>query len=193
MLVKKRPGPLLRTGFVGSLAGTVALIIAGSSALADLSPDNASAISTSLSTALTAVTQPDNAAKAAAIQAQTSSLLGQFGPDSSEDVAAAIIVDALSDGASPQAVGTGLAHAALALGGSGGTAIADAVGRSGNADVLAAFDAALSDADNGDELEEEADASASVHFSGFGSVTIGGGVTATGGAGGAPCPHPSCS
>ncbi len=193
MLVKRKASHFLRTGFVGSLAGTVALIIVGSSALADLSPDNASAISTSLSAALTAVTQPDNTAKAAAIQSQTSSLLNQFGPDSAQDVASAIIVDALSDGASAQAVGTGLAHAALALGSNGGTAIADAVGRSGNPEVLAAFDAALSDADNGDELEEEADASASVHFSGFGAVTIGGGVTATGGAGGPPCPHPSCS
>lgn len=193
MLVMKKARPGLRTGITGSVVGTVALIIFGTSALADLSPDNASAISTSLSTALTAVTQPDNAAKAAAIESQTSSLLNQFGPENAQDVAAAIIVDSLTDGASPQSIGIGLAHAALALGSNGGTAIADAVGRSGNPDVLAAFDAALSDSQNGDELEEEADASASVHFSGFGAVTIGGGVTASGGAGGAPCPNPSCS
>jgi hypothetical protein len=193
MLVMKKKRPGLRTALTRSVVGTVAFIIFGSSALAALSPDNASAISTSLSTALTAVTQPDNASKAAAIQAQATSLIGQYGPDNAEDVAAAIIADSLADGASPQAVGMGLAHAAVGIGGNGGTAIADAVGRSGNPDILAAFDAALADSANGDELEEEADASASVHFGGFGSVAIGGGVTAAGGAGGAPCPNPSCS
>jgi hypothetical protein len=193
MLVRKVSDPFVSTGFAAGVVGAVALIIFGSSALADLSPDNAGAISTSLSAALNAVTQPDNAAKAAAVQTQTASLVNQFGPENSEDVASAIISDSLGDGASPQSVGTGLANAALAVGASGGTAIADAVGRFGNAEVLAAFDAALSASANGDDLEEEADASASVHGFGFGSVTIGGGVHGSGGAGGAPCPNPSCS
>jgi len=159
---------------------------------ADLSQDDLATISTSVQSALAAAASGGSAATAEALKTATLTLLSQY-PQNGPEVAAAIIADALADGASPQAVGQGLGEAALGAGAPGSNEIADAIGGDGDSETLAAFDTTVSGAPGGSALAAEADAAAQKRVpSAFGGVTIGGSVGVTG-AGGNACLTPSCT
>lgn len=190
-----------RAGAVISIS-SFTMMLATAPALGALSESDLGAISTAVSNAIASSSsgggQP---ALTQALTALTASSVNQYGAANASSVASNIMQDAIADGASPQSVGQAMGAAALAIGAPASNDIADAVGEGGGTDTLAAFDASVSGAPGGAELEAEADGAAGKRkHTAFGSVNIGGGVTGAGGALGlglglgiALCVNPSCT
>jgi hypothetical protein len=172
-------GATLSQADATAIAGTIASAIAN--AKAGLPPG--------------ATQQQIDDAVAAAISAATQTLMGQYPNDDPAMVAAAIITAALDAGGSSAAVGKGMGTAAIALGSPKADAIATAVGRTGNAEVLASFDATVKalGGDLGVKLAQEADGASGVGSAGVNAgVTIGGPVSGSAGVG-VGCANPSCT
>lgn len=180
---------------ISSLIGAslIVLVVGTAPALGDLSQTDLSAISANVQSALAGAAQGGPTALADAVKTATTSALGMYGAQNGPQVAAAIIADALADGAPPQAVGQGMAAAALGIGAPGSNTIADAVGGSGGADVLAAFDAALAGTPGGEALIAEADAAANKRTASALGITVGGGIGVGVGVGGGFCVNASCN
>lgn len=176
------------------VASSLFLLTAGTApALADLSQTDLAAISTAVQGAVSGASQGGPAAMADAIKTVTDDLVGKFGNANCGQVAAVIVADALADGASPQSVGQGIGEAALTVGPPCSDQIADAVGSGGGAEVLAAFDAAVSGQPGGQKLADEADAAANKRNPSAFSVSVGGSVSGSVGVGAGFCVNASCN
>jgi hypothetical protein len=205
-------GRLVRAALVALIAGSATLgleIVSATSANADvgatLSQADATAIAGTIATAISnakaglpagATQQQIDDAVAAAISSATQTLMGQYQNDDPAMVAAAIVTASLDAGGSSQAVGKGMALAAIALAGTKADAIATAVGRTGNADVLASFDATVKalGGELGKKLALEADGAASVGSAGVqAGVTVGGPPGNASVGVGLGCANPSCT
>jgi hypothetical protein len=142
-----------------------------------------------------------NAAVAAAISSETQTLITQYGTANPMLVAEAIITAAVQDGASPRAIGDGMATAALAEGSTIGLEIADAVGGTGTRGMVEAFKRTADESGTnlGTVLASAADTYENVAAGGnggngsshsfFGGNGGGGGGNNSGGG----CRNPSCT
>ena len=139
-----------------------AVVVTGSvSAHATLSPDQQRAVeqgvASSLSTANTK-NAGDIGAIAQELSGLTETLIKKYGSAKAADITSAVVAAATSDGAPPEAIGRGLALAAVRLGKPDSDAIADGVGHAGNAATVAAFsqNATASNSEEGTQLSQEA-------------------------------------
>jgi len=135
-----------------------------------------------------------DAAVAKAIATLLEAEIGAYGPGMAGALTEAVVVDAMTDGASPTAIGAGMAEAALEEASANGDTvckgtaidaeIAAAVGNAGNSAIVAKFDAtAVLCAGTADTSEEIAAGGSSPIGPGRGN----GSGTPT------PCPNPSCT
>jgi len=130
--------------------------------MAALSPDDTRSIQQSVASSLSAANvrnAGDIPTIAQELDGLTESLVKKYGSAEAKDVAAAIVSAALGDGAPPEAVGRGMALAALNLGKPDGDAVADGVGRAADSATLAAFNqnATASSTPEGTQLSQEAE------------------------------------
>jgi len=199
MSFANRASSMLRVHRLGLVASVAAFTMMAATvpAWGDLSQADLGAIATAVASALASSSQGGPAAMASALASLTTTDVNQYGAANASIVASAIIADAIADGDTSTGVGQAMGQAALASGAPASNDIADAVGGSGNTELLAAFDASVSGAPGGAALEAEAD-DASYHRKAplIGGVTVGGGVSGAGagfGAGLAVCVNPSCT
>lgn len=188
-------------------------------AAVDFSTGELSTINTAMSNAIAtakaglpagATGEQAEQAIAAAISNETQSLITQFGQMSPMLVAEAAITAATDAGASPRAIGNGMAAAALAENGTVGIEIADAVGATAPRGAIRAFDDAANAAGTpvGQTLASAATSYENVGAGGRGNGGNGnggngntqsnfGGTGGTGGSGGGGggggCRNPSCT
>ena len=189
--------------------GAIALSSATVGAAVDLSQSDLSSIANAVDGAIAsakaglpagATEAQINAAVAAAISNETQTLISQYGSTNPMLVAEAVITASVQDGASPRAIGDGMATAALAEGSTTGLEIADAVGGTAPAGAVKAFQKTAEDAHSslGSVLASAAGTYENVGAGGgsngsshsfFGGNGNGSGF---GGAGGG-CRNPSCT
>ena len=193
--------------------GAMALSVSTVGAAAEFSTGELATISSTVDNAIAqakaslpanATQEQINAAIAGAISNATQSLITQFGQMSPMLVAEAVITAATDDGASPRAIGTGMAEAALAeTNSTTGLEIADAVGATAPAGAIRSFQetADASHSSLGQTLASAAGSYENVGAGGRGGNGNGqGNFGGTGGAGGAGgggggggCRNPSCT
>jgi hypothetical protein len=201
-------------------AAAVALSASTVGAAVDFSTGELSTIDTAMANAIAsakaglpagATGEQVEQAVAAAISNETQSLITQFGQMSPMLVAEAAVTAATDAGASPRAIGNGMAAAALAENGTVGLEIADAVGATAPRGAIRAFDDAANAAGTplGQTLASAASSYENVGAGGrggngnggngntqsfFGGTGGNGGTGGSGGGGGGDgCRNPSCN
>jgi len=199
-------------------ASAMALSVSSVGAAAEFSTGELSTIDTAMANAIAsakaglpagATGEQVEQAVAAAISTETQALITQFGAMSPMLVAEAAVTAATDAGASPRAIGVGMANAALAENGAVGLEIADAVGATAPRGAIRAFDDTANAAGTavGQTLASAASSYENVGTGGRGgnggnggngnTQSNFGGTGATGGAGGGGggggCRNPSCT
>lgn len=214
----------MRAASLALLASTCSVAVVAMTtvpAMAQISAGDLAAIGTAVANAISAAkaglpagaTQAQiDAAVAAAISSETTSLIGQYSSDDPMLVAEAIVTAAGDAGASDNAVGSGMASAALGEPPGIGKAIADAVGNTAKAGAVYAFEnTANNGTKQGSELADEAGSAQSVGAGRGNGNGLGGGqgnggnnngqgnggrdngFGNGGGGGGGGCSNPSCT
>ena len=161
MSSKRCAASCVRAALLSSIA-TATLLTLSAEAQAALSPDDLRAIQQEVASSLSAANTKnpgDIPTIAQQVDGLTESLIKKYGSGQAKDVAGAVVKDALDDGAPAEAVGRGMALAALNLGKPDGDAVADGVGRAGDASTLQAFNqnATASNTTEGTQLSQEAE------------------------------------
>ena len=162
MWSKRCAAERLRALLLSSVASAAALAAGSGAALAALSPDDTRSIQQSVASSLSTANVKnagDIPTIAQELDGLTESLVKKYGSAEAKNVAAAVVSAALDDGAPPEAVGRGMALAALNLGKPDGDAVADGVGRAADSATLAAFNqnATASSTPEGTQLSQEAE------------------------------------
>jgi hypothetical protein len=189
--------------------GAVALSSASVGAAVDLSQSDLSSIANAVDGAIASAkaglpagaTQAQiNAAVAAAISSETQALITQYGSTNPMLVAEAVITAATQDGATPVAIGDGMATAALAEGPTTGLEIADAVGGTAPGGAVRAFQKTAADAGSnlGTVLASAAGTYTNIGAGGSSNGSShsffgGNGTGQAGAGGGGGCRNPSCT